>query len=120
MTATGHDERLERGKGQLVRANGQIKMIFLNRSDTGQFVLEHAESNTVIVDEDLAKAYARLEEFLAEHPDRATASSSAAPDRPDDSPGWWTARHSLIVLLVLAALALLYGLRDLVIALNAG
>ena len=42
-------------------------MIKVYKSDSGQFVLVHAPSQTFIIDEDLESGYAKLEAHIAEH-----------------------------------------------------
>jgi len=53
------------------------ELLHLQRSDTGLFVLTEPGSQTVVVAEELADAYARMRETLAERPSPASPSPAS-------------------------------------------
>ncbi|MBZ5710228.1 hypothetical protein [Nannocystis pusilla] len=74
-------------------------LLHLQRSDTGHFVLTEPASQTVVVAEELADAYARMTATLAEHPPSAAPPAAAAP-------GPFERRGTTRVVVVVAALLL--------------
>jgi hypothetical protein len=51
----------------------------VSRTDTGQFVLVDPATGTVVIDDELAEGFAKLERALADQPDRPAGPSSFAP-----------------------------------------
>ncbi|MCH9683240.1 MAG: hypothetical protein K0V04_17530 [Deltaproteobacteria bacterium] len=83
-------------------------MITVRRSDTGAHVLIHEPSQTVMVGEDLAATYAKMEQHLGEHPTLASASDTAAR-APQTNPRWaWLVGLGAVALLPLLWLAVLH------------
>jgi hypothetical protein len=51
----------------------------VSRTDTGQFVLVDPATGTVVIEDELAEGFAKLERTLADQPDRPAGPSSFAP-----------------------------------------
>src|SRR5690606_20292330 len=51
----------------------------VSRTDTGQFVLMDPATDTVVIDDELAQGFARLEQAIVDKPRISAASTSAAP-----------------------------------------
>ena len=52
-------------------------MIKIYRSDTGQFVLVHDGTKTVIIDDELSRAYEKMQAYIEEnHPEAAALTAS--------------------------------------------
>ena len=54
-------------------------MIKIYRSDTGQFVLVHDGTKTVIIDDELSRAYEKMQAYIEEHHPEAAALTASMP-----------------------------------------
>lgn len=79
-------------------------MIKIYRSDTGQFVLVHDATKTVIIDDELSRAYEKMQTYIEEnHPEAAALTASLPFDQSGrssrDTPA--LVRYGLLFFLVL-------------------